>query len=478
MRYHHKYAAVPSHDATPFLINLLDLPDDILGKLTVYLKDQEICRYIQSSQAIYTCVKNAYPNGIIRRPFYLSDTLVGHDDEVHWVTYMQINGEQLIISASGDKILNIWAQREQDKWTVIQTLDVDDYWIDSVFHAQINNLNYIVSGSVFWIQDDHNRWTRDHGFESLEDFSYPVIFTRRINGQDLIFTADPQGINIWTRNHQDNWTVNQTLRVSGDRMESVTHTQINGQDLLITSGYRDATRFWALDTQGHWAVTQTLGRNFSYARFLIQTDINGQNVIFAAQDETISVGVQDHQGQWALTQTLVVPGGPFDALTHAQINEQDLILSSSYQVGTIQIWAQNNQGIWSGTQTLDHHSEWVSSVLHAQINHQDYIVSSSADRSIKLWKTRPMQLRLQFTRTKQIKDLEQKNQFLQSQIQDLQQELQEKDANLRHQLTHIQQDHQAQLNEQQQQIEALKVQHQKEIEELKSLIQSSLRCTP
>ena len=88
-----------------------DLPTEIMGRVALYLSDQQIKRYIQASEEIYTSVKNIDPKGAVYRQFHLGATLEGHEGCVYSAIHTQIKGQDRIISGSTDGSIKIWEPR-------------------------------------------------------------------------------------------------------------------------------------------------------------------------------------------------------------------------------------------------------------------------------------------------------------------------------------------------------------------------------
>ena len=198
---------------------------------------------------IISCSKDAHICVWDRKTLTLIKALHGHRGPVNAVQLREINGEKLLVSASGDGLAKIWDLRKLD---IKQQFNSQDRGLAAVEFS--DDGRYVLAGGNDQViyKFDSDTQNLEHTFRGHSSL-VRSLFLDSANARVVSGSYD-QGIRVYDFNNgeligsYDNWTTSWILAAKGDYRRIVATSQ-DGRALLMDFGYgvKDADLLAGID---------------------------------------------------------------------------------------------------------------------------------------------------------------------------------------------------------------------------------------
>ncbi|MFJ1761397.1 NACHT and WD repeat domain-containing protein, partial [Amycolatopsis sp. NPDC088138] len=298
--------------------------------------------------------------------------LTAHATEVVGVCAVQVDGQNLLASASNDHTVRLWDPTTGEE---IRQFAGHTNRVRAVCAVQVDGQNLLASAS-----NDHTvrLWDPTTGREirQLAGHANEVVgvCAVQVDGRELITSASSDHtVRLWDPNTGENI---RTLTGHTNIVLGVCAVQVDGRDLLASTSDDHTVRLWDPTTGAEVRkLTGHLGRMFG----VCAVRVDGCDLLASASDKR-TIRLWDPTTGKTIRQLTGHTNWVVEVCA-VQVDGRNLLASASDD-RTVRLW---DPATGEEIRRLSGHTNRVRDVCAVRVDGRDLIASASEDRTVRLW---------------------------------------------------------------------------------------------
>ena len=298
----------------------------------------------------------------------------GHQDEVNAVCAVEVDGRELLATASDDMTVGLWDPRTGEQ---VRVLRGHQGGIIAVCAVEVDGRDLLATAS-----DDMTVGLWDPGtgeqVRVLEGHQGGVgaVCAVKVDGRDLLATGSiDKTVRLW-----DPGTGGQVRVLEGHqgRVWAVCAVKVDGRDLLATGSIDKTVRLW---DPGTGEQVRVLRGHQGGVGAVCAVKVDDQDLLATASGGDRMVGLWD-PGTGEQVRVLRGHQGGVGAVCAVKVDDQDLLATGSDGDGTVRLW---DPGTGEQVRVLEGHQGGVWAVCAVELDGRELLATASGDETVRLW---------------------------------------------------------------------------------------------